>query len=351
MGRDGARMQKRITVFSAGWIYAFIHFSVEVASFYFLFSRITTLSFWWIWAMLFDALAFLPQSFIGVLLDKYPHLPHGTVGCAVMLVALLLPVDILALVFIALGNALVHVDGAQRTLRNNQAKLTPNAVFVGGGSFGVITGQLLCALQVNAWLVAPIVLLMISAGLALLLCVKLNTNLNETEHLPLNITKEMPEFLLVGLVLFAVAVRSYIAYAIPIEWKKTTAQAVALFVFMGIGKMLGGVSADYLGFRKTTYLSLLIALPFLLFGNAVMVLSLVGVMLFSMTMPITVGILVSKYPNSPGFAFGITTVGLFLGVVPAFFILLPNLLTHQIVVFILSITALVALLNTLKKGV
>ena len=70
-----------------------------------------------------------------------------------------------------------------------------------------------------------------------------------------------------------------------------------------------------------------------------------------MTMPITVGILVSKYPKAPGFAFGITTVGLFLGVVPAFFIALPSLLAHQIVVLLLSVTALVALLKTLKKGV
>ena len=138
---------------------------------------------------------------------------------------------------------------------------------------------------------------------------------------------------------------------IPIEWKKTTMQAVALFVFMGVGKMLGGVMADYIGFRKTTYLSLLLALPFLLFGNTIMLLSLVGVMLFSTTMPITVGILVSKYPKNPGFAFGITTVGLFLGVVPAFFIALPTLLAHQIVVLVLSVTALVALLSTLKKGV
>ena len=343
-------MYKKMTAFSAGWIYAFIHFSVEVASFYFLFSRITTTAFWWIWAMLFDALAFLPQSFFGVLLDKYPALPYGAFGAGAILIALCLPFDILALVLLALGNALVHADGAQRTLRNHQAKITPNAVFVGGGSFGVITGQLLGILQSQTWIVVPIILTLISAGLAFWISLRLETEIKE-ESLPLSVCKDMPEFLLVALVLFAVAVRSYIAYAIPIEWKKTTMQAVALFVFMGVGKMLGGVMADYIGFRKTTYLSLLLALPFLLFGNTIMLLSLVGVMLFSTTMPITVGILVSKYPKNPGFAFGITTVGLFLGVVPAFFIALPTLLAHQIVVLLLSVTALVALLSTLKKGV
>ncbi|MBQ8658634.1 MAG: hypothetical protein IJ506_05820 [Clostridia bacterium] len=345
-------MTKKITAFTAGWLYSFIHFSVEVACFYFLFSRISASLHWWALAMLFDALAFLPQSFFGILSDKYPHLPYGFIGCAMLLLSLLLPFDLLALTVLGIGNALAHIDGAQHTLRNNRAKMTPNAVFVGGGSFGVITGQLLGALKVDALVLIPLLLTAISAVLAIFVTKAHNVDIEKSEeYLPLGITVEMPDSLLIVLMLFAVSIRSYVAYAIPIEWKKNTLQAIALFSFMGLGKGLGGVFADTLGFRKTTYLSLLIALPFLLFGNSVMALSLVGIMLFSMTMPVTVGVLVSKFPDKPGFAFGITTVGLFLGVVPEFFFTLPSLFAHQIAVLLLSAIALISILVCLKRRV
>jgi MFS family permease len=139
------------------------------------------------------------------------------------------------------------------------------------------------------------------------------------------------------------------AYAIPIDWNKTELQAIALFFFMGFGKALGGVLADTIGYRKTTYLSLLLALPLLLFGNQAMWVSLIGVMLFSMTMPITVAVLLSKFPRSPGLAFGITTFGLFMGMLPKFFIELNGLWTHRIVTAVLSCLAFICIRYCLKK--
>ncbi len=344
-------MRKRLTALSAGWIYSFIHFSVEVACFYFLFSRISTDPLWWALAMLFDALAFLPQSVFGILSDKYPNLPYGAIGCFMILLSLLLPWDFIALCVIGIGNALAHVDGAQHTLRNNKAKMTPNAIFVGGGSLGVITGQLLGACQDGRLLILPLFLMLVSAAGAWLTTATHDTNLTDSpNHIPLRVAKEnVSEVLLVIFMLFAVSIRSYVAYAIPLEWKKTTVQAVALFFCMGLGKTLGGVSADIFGFKKTAIFSLLIALPFLLFGNSVMSLSLIGILLFSMTMPVTVGILVSKFPQSPGFAFGVTTVGLFLGVLPEFFFTLPDLFAHQLTVLVLSALALIFILFCLKK--
>ena len=81
-----------------------------------------------------------------------------------------------------------------------------------------------------------------------------------------------------------------------------------------------------------------------------MALSLIGVLLFSMTMPLTVGLLCSRYRQTPCFAFGLTTVGLFLGVIPAFFITLHSLLIHQIIVLILSVLTLACLLIAIKEN-
>ena len=141
-----------------GIIYAIVHFSVEVASFYLLFSRISTGADWWGMALLFDALAFIPQSVFGVISDKYPKINMGFLGCILMISALIIRNNTVSLILIATGNALIHVHGAQHTLRNTDGKITPNAVFIGAGSFGVITGQLLGKSDFSAGIFIPLVL-------------------------------------------------------------------------------------------------------------------------------------------------------------------------------------------------
>lgn len=70
--------------------------------------------------------------------------------------------------------------------------------------------------------------------------------------------------------------------------------------------------------------------------------------MFSMTMSITLAILVSVLKNKPGLAFGLTTIGLFLGTVPIFFIKL-SLLYNCIVIGVFSIICIIIMLNILRK--
>ena len=50
-----------------------------------------------------------------------------------------------------------------------------------------------------------------------------------------------------------------------------------------------------------------------------MIISVIGIILFNMTMPITLGIVAQRLPKNPGLAFGLTTAALLLGAVPSFF--------------------------------
>lgn len=333
--------------YTIGSIYAFVHFSVETACFYFLFNRLSAGPMWWALAMLFDALAFLPQSLFGVLQDRFPKWNAGLLGAALMLLAMVLPWNLTALALIGLGNALIHISGAVYTLQDTNGEIAPNAIFVGGGSFGVITGQLLGGLHIPQLMAIPIMLMFLSA--ILLWWIPKTHSLPGTPS-DFEICSEMRTGVIVMLAFVAVAIRSYIGYAIPTEWNKTVPQSIMLFVCMGLGKSLGGIVADLIGYRKTAWISLLGGLPFLLFGNSYMMISLIGVALFSMTMPITIAILASRFPKTPGFAFGITTVALFVGVLPAFFVQPESLLAHQLTVLILSILALIAILLCVKKG-
>jgi hypothetical protein len=118
---------------------------------------------------------------------------------------------------------------------------------------------------------------------------------------------------------------------------------------MGVGKCLGGIMCDLIGIRKTAILSIVCSLPFLLFGDKVMLVSLFGIMLFSMTMSVTLGILVSTLKKAPGLAFGLTTIGLFLGTAPIFFIKFTTLLANCILITVLTIICLYMVLKITPK--
>lgn len=330
-----------------GTAYAFVHFTVEVVSFYLMFSRFdTTTALWWAMALLYDALAFIPQSFFGLLTDRFPRLNVGAAGLGIMACSLVIKNDIVSVVLVAVGNALVHVDGAQQTLRGAEGKITPDAIFVGAGSFGVITGQLLAQYEPEGLAFAIAVLMAVSIAVVFIAHKKNDASEKATGF---SITADRSLWLITICAFICVAARGYIAYAIPIEWKKTVVQSVLLFVFMGAGKIAGGVLADFMGYRRVSWLSLLAGLVFLLFGNEIMILSLIGIALFSMTMPVTVAILVSAYPDRPGFAFGITTIGLFCGTLPAFFVRPETLAEHQLTAFLLTAVALICLEICIKR--
>ena len=326
-----------------GILYALVHFSLEVACFYFIFNRFSVGRYWVIFALLYDCLAFVPQALFGALQDRFPKLDLGSCGAVMVITALVLPFDTVGFVLICIGNALVHVSGAVYTLCDADGRLAPSGIFVGGGSFGVIVGQLLSGTKL---VMIPLLLMALSVIIihiihrSVPLCGKAEGFDTADERIPI--------WVFILMMFLAVAVRAYIGYAIPIAWKSTSLDAVILFFVMGIGKMLGGIVSDGIGAKRTALFSLILSLPFMLFGNSNMLISVIGVGLFSMTMAITLGALVSRLPDAPGVSFGITTVGLFVGTVPAFFILPGSLLAHQVTVAVLTLIVTVIFIFGLK---
>lgn len=330
-----------------GVLYSFVHLSVEVACFYFLFSRMAGSPSWWAYALMYNALAFLPQILIGELADRYRRIPYGVIGCVLMLSGLVLRFDYPALFLLCIGNCLLHVDGALHTMLGAEGRVTPVAIFVGGGSFGVIAGRLLGSSGWGMAALLPIGLMLLSLGVCLFLYLRSDLTDDGVEFTAVNTS--LPVAALLAVLLLAVAARSFVSYAIPTDWMDTTLDSVLLFVFMGLGKMLGGPVADKFGFRACAFVSLVVSIPFLAFGGRVMPLSVIGIALFSMTMPITVGILASRFRGRIGYSFGITTVGLFLGVLPSFFVLPRTLFSQIITLTALCLLALCGILISLKK--
>ena len=339
---------------ASGFFYFYIHFITEIICFYFLSSIIGDQSILWIIPFAYDAFAFVPQSLIGHLSDKFHRIPFGVIGITLMIIAILLftfaPSSMLFLstIILCLGNACTHVAGAEVTLRSSNGKMSPSAIFVAGGSFGVITGKLLAG-------VAPFWFIIILAITAIPFIILAETYRKRTEknNNPCKnfnyANTSIPAWIVIFAAVFVVIVRSYMGYGIPTSWNKTTFQTILLFFSMGIGKALGGILCDKIGVRKTAIISVLGALPFLLFGDQIMMVSLIGVMMFSMTMAITLALLVSVLKKAPGLAFGLTTIGLFLGSIPIFFVKLENLFTNCILIITATIICYFILTKIIKK--
>ena len=344
--------EKNIAV---GWLYSYVHFITEVICFYFI-SKVTNGSLIvWLIPFAYDALAFVPQGLIGKFCDNHPKIDIGIVGTIMLFLAIMMQFYlhsnlIVNLIVLCIGNCIMHVAGAECTLRNSEGKLSHPAIFVAGGSFGVITGKLLAQSIVPSWVIGIVAFTMIPF---ILLANKYYTDESYSENACEKFhyaNRRIAPFAIIIIATLVVIVRGYMGYGIPTSWNKTTLQTVLLFVIMGFGKALGGILSDSFGIRKVALMSTVLAIPFLCIGDNIMIVSLIGVLFFSMTMAITLGILVSVLPKSPGLAFGFTTIGLFLGTAPIFFVKITNSFLNIGMIVVMSLLCTFLLLKILPKN-
>ncbi|MBR6252322.1 MAG: hypothetical protein IKR04_00515 [Clostridia bacterium] len=224
---------------AVGWLFAYVHFVVEITCFYFVAKATNNSPVVWLLPLVYDGLAFAPQAIIGWLNDKFPKANFGVIGMALMALAYLLYFTFNVSVYIPLtilciGNGFVHVHGAEVTLKNSYGKLAHSAIFVGGGSFGVILGRLVATTFVPYW---AIWLLILTSIPFILLANTYYSEESSCEKFNYANTKIAP-YLIVLLATFVVIVRGYVGYALPTSWNTTIGQTVALFFIMGIGKAL-----------------------------------------------------------------------------------------------------------------
>ena len=125
----------------------------------------------------------------------------------------------------------------------------------------------------------------------------------------------LPFWWVVGLALGSVALRAFVGGAVPLPWK-TGLWALAAAAAAFLGKAAGGFLADRLSPRLAGVGALLLSLPLLCLGWAHPLPSLLGLLCFNMTMPVTLGAVTDKLPNAPGLAFGLTAQFLFVGTLP-----------------------------------
>lgn len=114
-----------------------------------------------------------------------------------------------------------------------------------------------------------------------------------------------------------VVLRSWTGFEVNFDWKSDVLLGFLAVLMVASGKALGGFLSARFGPGKTMLVTLLSAAVCFLFGENP-VLGLAGLLLFNMSMPVTLYLLAKHLPELMGFSFGLLTFGLFLGFLPVY---------------------------------
>ncbi len=302
--------------------------------------------------LLYNILAFGLQAAIGQLCDeKLKWRRWAGRGGILMVAAAMIPAVAasrlgtvwmawMAMILAALGNAAFHVGAGRDVLVHSGSRMKDNGIFVSSGALGVGLGTMMGATG-SLWVMFTEACLLCFLSIA---CGKYMTEdslvSSHTDVCPrFHIVKEQSFLLAAGLLFFVVVLRAFAGANIPLEWERTGLLVMLPSAASCLGKAAGGIAGDRFGAGRTGVLSLIGSLPLILFGGANPVLSLVGILLFNMTMPVTLCALADLMPQNPGFAFGLSTLALLAGTAVTFFWAVPTHLTKLMLAVLILLSA------------
>ncbi len=327
--------------------YTFSHFCVDFTCFYILFQGLwkgeDDLAPVAVGFLAYNVIAFGLQPLIGFFCDDRPRLPVGIIGCCMVAAGLLvLSIPWLAVCLAAFGNACFHIGGGIDALRLANGKMARSGIFVSTGALGVAFGTMLGRSGVSADYVP--FLLMAASVLLLILFVK--TPASTPAPAVFHIASDLPFSILLVFALGSVVIRSFAGGVIPITWRTGAFLLLLPGIASFAGKALGGMIGDRFGAKTVGVSALLLSVPLLILGKDIVLLSVAGILLFNMTMPITLCTVASRFPMNPGLAFGLTTLALLSGNIPAFFIVVQPGAVLPVLISLVVLSAIFTAVST-----
>jgi len=317
-------------------IYSGTHFLVDFACAFLMFSAIRQSPEWFTCILIYNFCAFAMQMPIGIVADKISR-NNFVAGLGTAMVAagygiVLLPsaagsglagaplagaltaAPLAAAAVIGLGNAMFHVGGGVDFLNVSENKSAALGIFVSPGAFGVFFGTMLG--RAGSAIVVPILVALLAAALLIFPMSRIRGG-NVPPNAPFS--PEVPPKLFAAVIgLFAVVcLRSYVGLSIDFPWKGVGYWGLALVCASAFGKTIGGFLFDKFGGIKTATITLGAASLLFLLPH-VPIAGVSSILLFNMTMPITLWLVAKCIPGAKGFSFGLLTFALFLGFLPVY---------------------------------
>lgn len=299
-------------------VYSAAHFLVDFACAFFMFRSIAGAPNGFFCVLLYNFCAFAMQMPLGIIADKVNrNYLFAIIGCILVAFAFL-PVQfpILASVVLGIGNAMFHIGGGIDVLNISEKKLGALGVFVSPGAFGIYFGKILGTGSGFSAVFYPIAMA-VTAALIFAVYRAQRGTYPKNAAFSLEGTSSA-HILVVAVCLFlVVCLRSFAGLAMDFSWKTIGSWGLVLICAVVFGKTAGGFAADRFGLKQVVMISLGLAALLFLFPK-IPVAGVSAVLLFNMTMPITLWAMAKIMPGAKGFAFGLLTFALFLGFLPVY---------------------------------
>lgn len=270
--------------------------------------------------ILYNLFAFAFQFPFGILADKFnKNAVVSAMGCLCIIAAYIINTcSVLAGVMAGVGNALFHIGGGIDVLNIAEERAALPGIYVATGALGLYLGSDVGKIRFVGALTVILILLGSSAVL-IWLHKQMKQKYKINNEIPKPKESSDGREAVTLCLLFTICVRGYIGLILDFEWKSNFTIGLICVLAVVFGKMLGGILGDQFGWKKVSIFSLAASafFFFLAFDNEIC--GILAILLFNMTMPITLTAQANIFNKNKGMAFGLTTLALFLGAIPVLF--------------------------------
>lgn len=300
-------------------IYTLLHFAVDFTTI-FLVTSVITLHMTGVdmgnAIIVYNLLAFAGQLPLGMVTDALnKNTLFAVSGCLLTSLAYpsLFVSPWLACILAALGNGAFHIGAGADVLKMTMPKAWASGIFVSSGALGV---WLAYAVDF-AYLMWVCPLVMVTG--AVLLLFQNKCDLPVKNQVSVYTIPKLGVLVAVILLMITIIIRSLLGSMMNFSWKSIGGLSFASVLAVVCGKALGGMAADRIGVVKTALISLLLSSVLFVFSVGSPLAGITAIMLFNMTMPLTLTMTAKLCKGKYGFAFGLTTFALAVGFIPTVF--------------------------------
>lgn len=258
----------------------------------------------------YNILAFVTQSPVGIIIDKYnkPKLFLAISMAAMIFGYLLSDYYVISVTLIGLSNSLFHVAGGKYVTDKSGNDISHLGIFVSTGAIGLLLGQRYILFTAMPYIFFA---LLIVCGLLMIL-----SDDSETKTCSETYENKKNSSIALYAVIAVVAIRSFVGKLVSPDFTLSEHIPLVIAFATALGKAMGGVCSKKFGIKATTYISMLAASICLTLGAGSTPLFILGIFAFNFTMPITLYYANILLKGNEGFAFGTLAAAL----TPGFFI-------------------------------
>ena len=229
----------------------------------------------------YNVLAFVTQSPIGMLIDKY-NKPKMFLAISILLMLLgyaFSEIWILSVLLIGMSNSIFHVAGGKYVTDKSGNDISHLGIFVSTGAIGLVLGQRYLDFKPMPYIFFTILII---CGLLMIL-----SKDSETKQYVEEYERSGDPTLALLAVIAVVAIRSFVGRVISPDFTLSDYDFLIVALATAFGKAAGGVCSKLVGVKTTTYVSMVVAAVCFTFGVGNIVTFVIGIFAFNFSMPIT----------------------------------------------------------------